>query len=328
MKARRLWDRRAFRASRDGCRQHPREWAFRDIRMHRGGSREPPESGGASREQRLRRSAGQSARIGTRPARDRPRCHNLTVAAPRPPLGRRRCRVAPPGGRRGRVRILRSGELGCHGTDHLVIPLPLGLPQRRAVARTRGTGLDRAADGLRRHLQPGVSRGARRDRGGALGGEHGSSRVPAPGGEIPTLVESTIAAAPHLECSWTFEDNFNVGINTAMAEVTDAEAAAVEPGAQRGSASLPCPNSAARATSRRTGHGGLRPARVLDHRAGRDAHRDRVARLAGGRVHGRHREHGAGAGGVALLVFTVSDAAATVCACRRSRCTIRSTMSS
>jgi hypothetical protein len=58
-------------------------------------------------------------------------------------------------------------------------------------------------------------------------GNTGPREHPLPENEIPTFVESTIAAAPHLECSWYFEDNFNVGINTVLAEVTDAEAAQV-----------------------------------------------------------------------------------------------------
>ena len=42
--------------------------------------------------------------------------------------------------------------------------------------------------------------------------------------EVPGVVESTIAAAPHLECTWSFADNFSVGIQTVVAEVTDEEA--------------------------------------------------------------------------------------------------------
>lgn len=45
--------------------------------------------------------------------------------------------------------------------------------------------------------------------------------------EVPAVVESTIAGSPHLECSWTFESNFNVGIFTVLAEVSDEEAATV-----------------------------------------------------------------------------------------------------
>ncbi|QEE62029.1 hypothetical protein FVA74_10950 [Salinibacterium sp. dk2585] len=44
------------------------------------------------------------------------------------------------------------------------------------------------------------------------------------GAEVPAVVESTIAAAPHLECTWSFADNFNVGIQTVVAEVTDEQA--------------------------------------------------------------------------------------------------------
>jgi hypothetical protein len=46
--------------------------------------------------------------------------------------------------------------------------------------------------------------------------------------DVPAVLESTIAAAPHLECSWTFPGNYYAGISTAISEVTDAEVAAIE----------------------------------------------------------------------------------------------------
>jgi hypothetical protein len=58
-------------------------------------------------------------------------------------------------------------------------------------------------------------------------GNTGPREHPLRDGEVPAVVEATIAAAPHLECSWTFADNFNVGINTAVAQVTEEQAAEV-----------------------------------------------------------------------------------------------------
>lgn len=58
-------------------------------------------------------------------------------------------------------------------------------------------------------------------------GNTGPREAPFEQREVPGVVESTIAGAPHLECAWSFTDNYNIGIRTVVAEVTDDEAAQV-----------------------------------------------------------------------------------------------------
>lgn len=58
-------------------------------------------------------------------------------------------------------------------------------------------------------------------------GNTGPRERPFDQSEVPAVVESTIASAPHLECAWGFSDNFNVGIHTVVAEITDEQAVQV-----------------------------------------------------------------------------------------------------
>ncbi|AWB89673.1 hypothetical protein [Homoserinimonas hongtaonis] len=55
-------------------------------------------------------------------------------------------------------------------------------------------------------------------------GNTGPRERPFDENEVPAAVESTIASAPHLECAWGFSDNYNVGIHTVVAKVTDEQA--------------------------------------------------------------------------------------------------------